>query len=945
MSNDEHSSALKEAQARHRQIVDSARSFAIIVSDLQGRITDWNAGAEHVLGWTEEEMLGQTMHRFFTPEDIARGRPETEMRCALEQGFSPDERWHLRKHGQRFWAAGEMTPLKDEAGNVCGFVKILCDRTGQRRTTVELAQLNATLEARVAERTRERDRLWRNSQDLLLVISPDGRFQGVNPAWTRLLGYTEQELLGKRVEEYVHPDDAEATRAAMREARSTPLAHFEARSRARDGSHRSIVWVAASEEGVIYANGRDVSRERAQAEELARTNAARLRLALAVGEMGVWEWDVRSDRVRWLEGAAALHGCAPHEQPADFTMERYAQLIHVDDRGRLKASIEAAISGGRIQRVEYRTIWPDGSVHWLEARGEMFFDAEGRPAVMSGVTVDMTRRKKTERDLEFIARASAELARLVEPRSALDKLAQLAVPSFADWCVVDMLGEDGTLERVAAAHVDPDKVQFARDLYRRFPPDPAGAHGAWKVIRTGRTDIVQEVTDEILEYAIRNPDYRAALRELGLRSFIGVPIVVHGRATGVVSFITAESGRLYEERDLAVAEDMARRASVAIENARLYQVLQESDRGKDVFLATLAHELRNPLSAIANAMKVVELSPDKHERVRAATRIVGRQIGQLTHLVDDLMDVSRITTGKIELRRERVDLRAVLSGALENCRAEIEAGQHELTLALPPEPAELLADPNRLTQVFANLLSNAAKYTERGGRIALALEATPGEFVVRVRDTGVGIPAERLQDVFRMFSQITHPLERSQGGLGIGLALVDGLVRLHGGRVEALSAGAGQGSEFVVRLPRPPQQAAETPAAAAAAQPGAQAGPGRRILVVDDNVDASEALAQLLGLLGHEVVGLVHEGIAALEAAQRLEPDIVLLDIGLPGLNGYEVARRLREQPGGRRRPILVALTGWGMDSDKARAFEAGFDRHWVKPVGLEQLSELATLG
>ena len=380
----------------------------------------------------------------------------------------------------------------------------------------------------------------------------------------------------------------------------------------------------------------------------------------------------------------------------------------------------------------------------------------------------------------------------------------------------------------------------------------------------------------------------------------------------------------------------ANQATVALQHKRAEAVLQETDRRKDEFLAILAHELRNPLAPLRNALHVIRLAgsnpnPATLEQTRG---MMERQVQQMVHLIDDLLDISRITRGKIELRKERIELAAVIQDSLETCRPLIEAGGHELTVIMPPEPISLHADPTRLAQVFSNLLNNAAKYTPRGGAIRLTGERQGDEITVKVRDTGIGIPADMLPRIFEMFTQVDRSLERSQGGLGIGLSLVRGLVELHGGRVEARSEGPGQGSELLVRLPvHPPVRAAQSAPASRHAAPHR-----RRILVVDDNRDAADSLALLLTLQGSEV-RTAYDGLEAIEAAAAFDPDVVLSDLGMPRMNGYEAAQKIRQQCGDR--VVLVAMTGWGQEEDKRRSSEAGFDYHLVKPVALEALEQL----
>jgi PAS domain S-box-containing protein len=374
---------------------------------------------------------------------------------------------------------------------------------------------------------------------------------------------------------------------------------------------------------------------------------------------------------------------------------------------------------------------------------------------------------------------------------------------------------------------------------------------------------------------------------------------------------------------------------------RLQEALKEADRRKDAFLAVLAHELRNPLAPMRNALHLMRLAGARRQALDEARGVMERQVKQMVRLIDDLLDLSRISRGKIQLRKERVELSAAVDAAVESSRPLIDSAGHTLTVALPPEPVVLEADPTRLAQVLANLLNNAAKYTEPGGRINLSAERPGEQVVIRVKDTGVGIPPEALPRIFEMFTQVDRSPGRAQGGLGIGLSLVRGLVELHGGSVSAHSEGPGKGSEFVVRLPALPART-QPPARARAAGGDLPApGPSRpqRVLVVEDNEDGGNSLAKLLAALGHEV-RLARDGPAGLAEAETFAPEVVLLDIGLPGLDGYEVARRLRALPAGRD-ALLVAMTGWGQEEDRRRAQEAGFNAHLVKPVELKELARL----
>jgi two-component system, sensor histidine kinase len=376
-----------------------------------------------------------------------------------------------------------------------------------------------------------------------------------------------------------------------------------------------------------------------------------------------------------------------------------------------------------------------------------------------------------------------------------------------------------------------------------------------------------------------------------------------------------------------------------LERELVAEKLQQADRRKDEFLATLAHELRNPLAPIRNSLHIVRRAGEDHPPTARVCEIMERQVNHMVRLVDDLLELSRITRGQIELRREAVELAAVLRAAVETSQPLIQAAGHRLELELPERPMWLDADPVRLSQVFSNLLNNAAKYMEDGGLIRVRASVAGGVVAVSVADQGVGIDADMLSGVFEMFTQ-GEPSRRSRDGLGIGLTLVRSLVRMHGGEVEASSAGRGRGAEFVVRLPmvESPAQHRAPRTATAAAEPLRQ-----RVLVVDDNHDAADSLGLFLELLGAEVT-VAHDGATALQRVAELEPRVLLLDIGMPGMDGHEVARRIRSE---RRYDdlVIIALTGWGQEKDRRASREAGIDHHLIKPVDLPQLqSLLATL-
>jgi signal transduction histidine kinase/CheY-like chemotaxis protein len=460
-----------------------------------------------------------------------------------------------------------------------------------------------------------------------------------------------------------------------------------------------------------------------------------------------------------------------------------------------------------------------------------------------------------------------------------------------------------------------------------------------QVIRTGRPELYEEIPRELVDRLAADDEHRRIIRELDLRSAMIVPLRGQERTFGALTFIYT-GHRRYTPADLAFAEDLARRAALLIERRRLEEEAMAASRAKDEFLAMLGHELRNPLAPIRTALQLMSLRADAS--TARERQVIERQVDHLVRLVDDLLDVSRITRGMIELHPETIEIGAVIARALEMASPLLEQRMHHLDLRVPRAGLAVSADPHRLAQVFSNLLANAAKYTDPGGRITVTAARAGREISIAVADTGAGIAPEFLPSIFETFVQERRTMERSQGGLGLGLSLVRSLVSLHGGTVSVYSEGRGRGATFTVRLPAPAAAAPTAtatptgPAATVAVDPPAAdpAAGGRRLLIVDDNEDAAVMLSELLARSGYDT-RVAHDGPEALRIARDYLPEVAILDIGLPVMDGYELAAALRAQlpaPG----PRMIALTGYGQEQDQRRAAAAGFDRYLIKPISLE---------
>jgi PAS domain S-box-containing protein len=653
-------------------------------------------------------------------------------------------------------------------------------------------------------------------------------------------------------------------------------------------------------------------------EQTLRERDERLRLALEAGGLGTWEWTIATGRVTWSPTLEAIHGLRPGAFAGTF--EAFQADIHPDDRERVRTDVRAALERGE-HHTEYRIVRPDGALRWVEGRGVVFHDAAGRPERLLGVCADVTDDKRAEARVAFLG----ELARSITSSLELDTVLRRVVEGVQALCGSDsaaiFLREPGADAMVPSHRVGP----WLR-AYQTLRITPGrGLGGA--VMLSGRPLRTENYCTDPRVPA----EFRAVYEQAGTVPLMVVPILVGPEVAGLL-YISNRVPRPFTDEEETICVRLAEEAAVAIQNARLFgrqetarAEAEAANRAKDEFLAMLGHELRNPLGAIGNAVHVLALAEARGGDTGRPREIIQRQVGHLARLVDDLLDVSRVVAGKVVLRLQPVDLADAARRA-----AAMHGGRH--VLSVEASPAWVAADPTRLEQIITNLLANAVKYTPAGREITVGIGVEGERAVLRVRDTGAGIRAELLPRVFDLFVQGDRSLERTGGGLGIGLTLVRRLVELHGGTVNAASAGPGRGSTFTVLLP-----ALAEPAAPGAGTRSLALGPARRVLLVEDNDDAREMLRNLLVLLGHEVHE-ARDGVAGVAEARRLRPDVALIDIGLPGLDGYEVARRVgAEVPGVQ----LVAVTGYGQPDDLERARAAGFAVHLIKPVDPQRLQQV----
>jgi signal transduction histidine kinase len=594
----------------------------------------------------------------------------------------------------------------------------------------------------------------------------------------------------------------------------------------------------------------------------------------------------------------------------------------------------AARDGIEVNGVEVDLVRPDGGHLSLMEYAFPLFNERGVVLGAIGVFVDISAQRRIEQEQRFLAEASRLLSSSLEYDKTVRSLARLAVPVLGDICAVDIVREDGSLERVELVTDDEARRAMVERLRAYRPSGASHDSAAERALREGQPALVAEVTDEVLTLLADGAGHLDLLRTLGPKSLMVVPLRARGRTLGLLTVASCSPNRRYTSVDLDLACDVASRAALALDNALLYRDAQEANRLKEDFLATLSHELRTPLNALLGWAHMLKAQTLDEPTRRRALESVERNAQTQAVLINDLLDVSRIISGKLKLVVAPVNLQAVVLAAVDAVRPAVNARQIDLALSLSPIRGELAGDAERLQQVMWNLLSNAVKFTPPHGRIELGVEDIGGAVQISVADTGLGIDPLFLPHAFERFRQADSSTTRAHGGLGLGLAIVRNLVDLHGGTVVAHSEGVGKGSQFVVTLPlRTTVAAAPPPAAGTPAHRGLLR--GVRVLAVDDDPDSRELLLLIVQSAGAEVMS-VGSAQAALEAVDAFAPAVMVADIAMPGMDGYALMREVSRRTEGRLRGI--ALSAYMGPEDVRRASEAGFDTHLGKPADYERL-------
>jgi PAS domain S-box-containing protein len=878
---------LKKSQAQLKTFVAQA-PIAIAMFDRNMNYLKTSEQWIHEFGRGYDNLKGRN-HYQVNPDFPERWK-QVHQQCLSGAMLKNDEDLWIQADGSQCWLRWAVMPWLDENGAIGGLIISAEDITERKRNEKLLIESQR-------ENTFLAD-LIRTSEQSLAVGYPDGRLGLLNAAFEALTGYSAEELQDINWAMVLTPPEwLEIEREKLSELLRTgqPI-RYEKEYIRKNGTRVPIellVHLKTDFKGqpeFYYAFITNIT-ERKQAEQALREGQIDLNRAQAVAHIGSWRMNLRSNTLEWSDENYRIFGVI---QGTPQTYESFLDIVHPDDREMVDKAWKEALNG-KPYDISHRII-ADGKIKWVREQAELEFNENGALLGGFGTTEDITDIKNAQEALQH-------------ERAFLRQVIDVA-PSII--FVKDKEGRYllGNEALAKCCGTSPENLIGLTD--GNFNPN------ADEVARIHQDDL--DVISTCESKKIPEEKVTHADGSVHWYSTVKIPLIDDGNC----------------DRLLGVAADITDRKQNEAHLAEQAWQLQDAARRKDEFLAMLAHELRNPLAPIRNAVEIQKLANSDPSRLAWCTDIINRQVKHLTRLVDDLLDVSRISRGLVELKKEPLEIRDFILPAVETSRPLIDTRRHTFSLALPPEPVWVEGDRIRLAQVVSNLINNAAKYTEEEGHIGLSVEASDREVGIHLSDNGSGIDPADLSHLFDLFYQADRNIDRAQGGLGIGLSLVHNLVAKHGGHVQAFSAGRGQGSEFVVRLPRLILSPSTAPMTAAPLAPSAKK---RRILVVDDNRDVTESLALLLESEGHQVL-TAYDGISALETAQIERPDIILLDIGLPGLDGYAVAQALRQNHE-LERTMLIALTGYGQPDDRKKSSASGFDEHLVKPVDIEKLREL----
>ncbi|MCT7959907.1 PAS domain S-box protein [Laspinema sp. D1] len=895
--------------------------------DSEGRYQYVNQAIEQVTGISQTAFIGKTFSELGFPEEIDAlwKQSVSEVLATAQEGIV--EGYLPTPKGTRYYQS-RLVPEQAIDGSLDHAICISRDITDLKQTQEALRETNQTLKA-----------LIQACPLAVMVLDPTGNVKMWNRSAEKILGWTEAEAIGCQFPGIPSEKREELQENISATLAGNPLMGAETRRLTKVGREIDVaIWTAPLRDAkgnVTYLSILADISDRKQAEEALRESEERFRTLVNSMDDIVFTLDHQGRHTaifgRWFERTQIL--------PEDFLGKSAGDLFGPQAAEIHNNANQKALTG---ESVIYEwSFQTDAGTQYCQTSLSPLRDRQGRVTGIVGVGRDITERQQAEQRQYFLAEVSSVLASSLDYPTTLKSLANLVVPTIADYCVIYIVEDAGQIAGLAMAHTDPGKEALLRQMEQYYPLDLNHDDGIVQVVSSGKPILIPELTDEMRVAAARDPEHLRLMRELGCVSCTIVPLVARGRTLGAISFNIASLGRRYKPDDLMLAEELARRAGFAIDNARLYRESQEANRMKDEFLAIVSHELRTPLNAMLGWAQLLRTRKFDEATTERALETIERNARVQTQLIEDLLDVSRILRGKVALSLEPVDLSVAIATAIESLRPSAEAKQIQLIQTVKKSVGVVSGDINRIQQVVWNLLSNAIKFTPSEGRVEVLLRRSRNFAILEVADTGMGIAPEFLPFVFERFRQADSTTTRSYGGLGLGLAIVRHLLEMHGGSIRAYSEGIGKGATFTVTLPLLQRiQGNETVGDVSElildhSDPTDDEVPlaGLRVLVVEDEPDTLEFLIATLEMAGAIVRG-VSSATQALAAIKSEKPDVLVSDIGMPELDGYSLIQQVRSQESDSERVLpALALTAYARDSDRARALNAGFHQHISKPI------------
>ena len=895
---------------------------------------------ETLLGYTVEEWIATPNFwlSIVHPEDREQAARTAAQTFASGVIGTNQFRW-IRKDGRAVWVEAHSVALRDEEGRAVGMRGVTMDITERKEAGEALRRSEERYRAFVEQ---SNEPIWRFELDAPIPVDlpadeqieriyAHGYLAECNDVMARMYGYASaSELLGARLEDLLprNSENLEYLRAAVKSGYR--LIERESRELDRAGQTKYFLnnLVGIVEEGAlrrVWGTQRDITERKRTEEELRRWEQifqhAGWGVAMAEPEGGA---------LQIVNPAfARMHGHTVEEMLGKSVVETFAD----EEREQLADHVRAVHEKGH-HVYESIHVRKDGTLFPVLADVTAFKDEHGKVLYHAANIQDITERKRAEQVERFLGDATTVFSSSLDYELTLKSAARLAVPYMADFCLVHMLEDDRqTIRRMIVAHEDPAREEAWRDMQRRFPLDLNTPHTIAKVLRTGKPEWFSDISDELMEAVIRNPAEIRMLREFDIKASMIVPLIARGRTIGTLTFISSESARRYTEDDLALATELARRAALAIDNARLYRRAQEANHAKDEFLATLSHELRTPLTPIIGWVHMMTTGQLSDADIAHGLAVIAKNSQSLSRLINDLLDMSAILSGKMRIDTLPVPLESVVQEAIETVRPQAAKQKIQLELVPCERIAEVVVsgDRTRLVQVFWNLLANAVKFSPDGSRVRVVCEIANGAARIHFEDEGEGISPDFIPHVFERFRQQDMSTTKMHGGLGIGLALVKSFVEAHGGTVAAASAGEGRGSRFTVTLPLVPQAQLFPHAAGVATAANCEIENVCHALIIEDAPDTLEMLRVAFEVRGFRTTACATPE-AALSIAANEHFDIIISDIGLPNIDGYELLQLLRSETPYLRDVPALALTGYAAQKDVDAALSAGFSGHLAKP-------------